>query len=319
MKLLWLFAAVGIVFLAALTTPSADGATRVFRDGDGRAIRFNDQTGNAPLARYANVLRRAIHGDEIERLTVWVVPRREVPRVCQTPNAVACHIRSGSKGPRIVISPGPRAERLLLHEYGHHIDIHIGNGARTEPNGTTRWWGARGITRKVRNRSLRNGYGGGWHSAVPELFAEDYAKLNGASGWMIRGLRPPSRSVLRALRADLKSALADRAPAPRVGRRTISQRGSLPFADRNLVLFRTGAYKERIAARITLTRGRAALMDATLVCNGRRLGRARIAVGRPAEFARSLPAGASCRVSIKNIGDGGAYALTISRLRLYSL
>lgn len=317
MKLLWLSAVCGAALLPALAASTANGADRTFRDSEGRAIQFRTHVGDAPLGRYAQVLRNAIHGDEIERLTVEVVRPGDVERVCKTRGAVACHIHGGGRGPRIIIAPGPRAERLLLHEYGHHLDIHLGNGARPEPNGTPRWWRARGITAGVRSERLNRGYSAGWHHAVPELFAEDYARLNGGSGWLIRGVEPPTRSVLRALRRDLRAALRARRGAPRTGLRALGQRGLLTRGDRNVIMFRTGPTPELIWGSVRLTRGGKSGVQVRLICDGRRLRDAIIRPGRPADLARRLPADARCRIVFENDRVPAAYALTTRRARLY--
>ena len=317
MKFLWFPAVAGGALIPALVASTAGGADRIFRDDQGRAIHFTSRVGDAPLARYARVLREAIHGDEIERLRIEVVRPADVPRMCATRGAVACHIHGGRKGPRIVIAPGPRAERLLLHEYGHHLDIHLANGARPEPNGTPRWWRARGIGARVRAGRLSRGYGAGWHEAVPELFAEDYARLNGGGGWLIRGVAPPSRAVLRALRADLRSALRARGPAPLLGRSLLGQRGRLVAADRNVVMFRTGPRPEMARARIRLTRGGDARAWVRLICDGRRLRDAMVGPGPPTTLVRRLPARARCRIVLESGGAPAGYTLVLRRTRLY--
>lgn len=314
MQLLWLSgAAAGALALAALPTAPANGTDRVFHDAAGRSIHFTTRVGDAPLARYARVLSQAIHGDEIERLTIEVVAPADVPRLCATPKAVACHIHGGDARPRIVIAPGPRTERLLLHEYGHHLDIHLANGVRSEPNGTPRWWAARRIGAGIRAGHLTRDYEAGWHGAVPELFAEDYARLNGGSGWMVRSVPASSRPVLRALRRDLAAALRSRAPAPRRGGRILSRRGLLTRADRQFVLFRTGTSPELATGTFAIRRGGGSGVRFRLVCDGRRLRDAARDTAGPIRLARRLPANAECRAVIE--GGPAVYSLVMRRTR----
>ena len=115
-------------------------------------------------------------------------------------------LRAHGDGDGIITVPPTltRQERAsLLHEYGHHIDATYGNGARADPNGTPRWWRARGMGRLVRRGLAVPSYAHGWSHSIGEIFAEDYMAMNGGGRSGIGWLRQPSAAVRAALRADI--------------------------------------------------------------------------------------------------------------------
>ncbi len=159
------------------------------------------------MAGYARVLRGAIHGAEIEDVTVRVVAPSRIRAQCGDPRAVACYSGDGEEG-LIVIPSGPaqRVRATLLHEYGHHIKA---------TTATPRWWAARRIAARLRSGQVVMDDRKGWTRSVEEIFAEDYMAMHVRGGYSIPWLPQPSATVLRALRRDL-AGLAARSVPPTV-------------------------------------------------------------------------------------------------------
>ena len=81
-----------LVLLAALTIAGVASAREVvLRDAEGRTIRF-DVRADADVQWYADLLRRAAHGDEIERVTVRIVDWDEIATRCAS-YAAGCYAR----------------------------------------------------------------------------------------------------------------------------------------------------------------------------------------------------------------------------------
>jgi hypothetical protein len=181
----------------------AEAREVVYRDAEGRAIRF-DVREDADVGWYAGLLRRAAHGDEIERVTIRIVGWRELREEC-TAVAAGCYSRrEGNRG--LVVVPAGRGADLahtVVHEYGHHVDASRGHGGLDEPNGTPLWWKARGMASLVASRSVRDRYEVGWERSISEVFAEDYAYTNLHRGYRIDWLERPSATVQQAILADL--------------------------------------------------------------------------------------------------------------------
>ena len=180
--------------------------TTVVPDDAGRPITFDVRATGADVAGYARVLRAAVHGDEIDDVTVRVVPRGSIRSRCRDSRAVGCYSR-GPRGSVITIPARPArdVQATLLHEYGHHIDSMVR---------TPRWWSARRMAWRLRSGQVATDYSKGWSRSVGEVFAEDYVALHIRSASAIRWLPRPSSSVLRALRRDISEASSDPQPVP---------------------------------------------------------------------------------------------------------
>lgn len=178
----------------------------VVPDDAGRAITFDVRAPGADVAGYARVLRASVHGDEIDDVTVRVVPRASIRARCRDPRAVGCYSR-GPRGSAITIPARPArdVQATLLHEYGHHIDSTVD---------TPRWWSARRIAWRLRSGQVATDYSKGWSRSVGEVFAEDYVALHIRSASAIRWLPRPSASVLRALCHDITGSPAESQPVP---------------------------------------------------------------------------------------------------------
>jgi hypothetical protein len=175
----------------------------VLRDNDGRTMRF-DVRADADVGWYAGLLRRAAHGNEIERVTVTIVEWRDIRRWCSQIAAGCYSRRSGNRG--LMVVPAGRSADIahtVVHEYGHHVDASRRHSGLDEPNGTPLWWRARGMAQLVESQSVRDRYQVGWDRAISEVFAEDYAYTNLKRVFKIDWLEPPSRVVQQAILADL--------------------------------------------------------------------------------------------------------------------
>ena len=207
--------AVGLLGLVATLALAGNAAARdvIVKDGQGRTIRFDVRT-DADVGWYAGVLRRAAHGDEIERITITIVDWRELAERCSRAAAGCYSRRSGNRG--VMVVPAGRSAELahtVVHEYGHHIDASRRHGGIAEPNGTPLWWKARGMAELVAFRSVRDHYEVGWDRSIGEVFAEDYAYTNLHGIYKIDWLERPTTTIQQAIRADLGLA-----PAPVIGR-----------------------------------------------------------------------------------------------------
>lgn len=193
-----------LVSLGALATAGLASAREVvLRDAEGRTIRF-DVRAEADVEWYANLLRRAAHGDEIERITVRIVSWGEIATRCAE-HAAGCYTRQGgNRG--VMVVPAGRSSAIahtVVHEYGHHVDASRRHGGLDEPNGTPLWWKARGMAFLVGAQSVRDRYQVGWERSISEVFAEDYVYTNLKGSYRISWLERPSRTVQQAILADL--------------------------------------------------------------------------------------------------------------------
>ncbi len=196
-----------VVSLTALLSAQAAGAAIVTRhDNAGRVVTFDVRAHGVEVGWYAGVLRRAVHGDEIETARIRIVPRSRISRLCEGEWTQSCY-EGDEKGGVLVIPAGPPSEvaHLLLHEYAHHIDMARSNFLYTDKPWAPSWWAARGVKAALAGGRMSLTYSLGWERAVGELFAEDYVQLNLRSRYYIRWLDPPGAAVKAALRRDLRA------------------------------------------------------------------------------------------------------------------
>jgi hypothetical protein len=273
-----LLLATGTALCAAgfATLPSqASAVTKTVGDGDGRRIAF-DVGASVSVAPYGQVLANAIHGDEIEDVTIRIVSQSAIRRLCGQ-GAAACYSPT-RRGAQITI-PNIGAERVksaLLHEYGHHIDATRRHRRDAQGlDGTQRWWSARGMGAKLNTRQVAYDYSRGWSRSIGEIYAEDYAWLNGGGGrYAIGWLSQPSQSILNAMRRDL-NAPAQAAPPSNSGgpnRLDINRRGVLAPGKVWSVPFGLRGPGRRVTATVKVRNGGGTrTVSADVVCNGRRV------------------------------------------------
>ena len=210
--------AVVVAAAALVAAPAALADTITAQDDQGRTITFDVRAPDVDVQWHANLLRRAAHGDEIERVTIHVVSADELRGRCGS-GAAACYGGSRTTA-RIVVPAGESAQiaHSLVHEYGHHVDAWRGVGAASrEPNGSAQWWAARGMSQLLADGQVSHTYSLGWEHAIGEVFAEDYAQLHLQTPWRIRGSsRRGSRCSRRC--APISRTRRRRPSRPRRGR-----------------------------------------------------------------------------------------------------
>jgi hypothetical protein len=244
------------------TAPGAAASLVTADDGAGRTITFDLQAPGVDVEWYANHLRRAAHGDEIERVVVRIVPQAEIRRRCG-PGAAGCYGGSALAA-RIVVPAGhsPQVAHTLLHEYAHHVDRNRGVGAaKAEPNGSASWWKARGIGRLLAAGQVSHTYSLGWDRAIGELFAEDYAQLHLETPFKISWLGYPGAAVRAALRRDLENVPAEPLPAEPRPPAVITRTGSLARGQVVTVPFELIGRDRRVTFSATVTRATAARVE----------------------------------------------------------
>lgn len=181
----------------------ASGAIVTTQDEKGRTITIDADSRATSIGDYARLLRNSVHGDEIETVTLRVVPETAVTRLCRSPHAEACY--RGGQNATITVREGDAAEdaQTILHEYGHHVDATISHRRGRELNGTPRWWGTRAMGLRLSRGQVSSGYSRGWKRAIGEIFAEDYAQMHLRGPYAISWLPRPDETVFRAIRLDV--------------------------------------------------------------------------------------------------------------------
>ena len=208
------FGVVALALLAgsAAAVPAPASAVVVTRgDGAGRTITLDVPAGTNVDA-IAGLLRRALHGDEIEEVTLRVAGGATLARVCGG-RYVSCYVPGRWRDGAEILLPRSRATArdVVLHEYAHHLDATYGltGWHRWREPSARRWWAARRIGNRLARGEVSDDYSRGWQRSIGEIFAEDYVQLHARAKYAIRWLPLPSRAVRVALRLDVREAFAD--------------------------------------------------------------------------------------------------------------
>lgn len=306
-----------LVSAAFLVAPvaAATAETVTADDGRGNPMRFSLEAPGASVAEPARILRASVHGREVSTVLVRLVPAAQVAGLCGSASARACY-RGRSDGAGEITVPAvasPELDRVLLHEYGHHVDNNARNTG-TEPDGTPGWWRERGIAALLAGGTAARDYSLGWDRSLGELFAEDYVQLNLRTAFPFDWIGPPSAAVLDALRQDLTGTA--QGPAPRqVGGTGPDSPPATAGAAPRVRVGRAGVLRPRGAAalrfrllgpgrRVTVsavTGGRARGLRVALNCAGRTVASARTRTGT-ARIARTGLGPASCTARVRNTG-----------------
>ena len=306
--------AIVLVSLAALAiTGVASAREVVLRDDDGRTIRFDVQA-DADVQWYASLLRKAAHGDEIERITVRIVSWREIATRCAS-YAAGCYTHQrGNRGTMTV--PAGRSSDIahtVVHEYGHHVDASRRHGGLAEPNGTPLWWKARGMAYLVRQQSVRDRYQVTWERSIAEVFAEDYAYTNLQRAFKIRWLERPSNTVQQAILADLglREPPTITTTRPTLKPVLIARQGTLEPNQRVSVDFRLLGPNRRVQLDGVLTGAGAARGSVSVSCGSTFRARALERTGSTSFVVPRLGPG-ECEASIVNLGNAaGQFRFTV--------
>ena len=261
-----------LAILAVLVgSPVAAAGIVTTTDREGRTITFDVRAEQVDVEWYAELLRNAAHGAEIERLTIRIVTPEALRETC---GAAALGCYGGSKeAARIVVPTGqsPTLVHTVYHEYGHHLDAWRGVAAiEQEPNGSASWAAARGIPKLLAAGSVTHDYSLGWDRSIGEIFAEDYAALHHESPFKISWLAPPSQAVRDALRNDLENVPAAPTPTPAKAPVVIVKNGTLRAGQTAVVPFELLGPGRRVTFTATLPSSSARARMELLCTDGRR-------------------------------------------------
>lgn len=299
------FASLLVALVAALALATGAGAEIVTRaDSEGRTITFDVQAPGVDVDWYAALLRAAVHGDEIGRVTIRIVPEEDVPFLCGAA-AAACY-SPGRNGGRIVVPVGKdmRVASTFLHEYGHHLDRSWSVSGVPELNGTSVWWQLRGMAALVDLRAVAFDYSRGWNRSIGEIFAEDYAWIHIPYQHAIPWLAPPDDALRTAMFAELGGQPTTQLPeTPAAGPLVINRSGAIAARRSQVIPFGLLGPGRRVTFTATVNRatraGTRARMDVT--CDGARVA------------SLAFTKGLSTRtINVANLGPGDCNARLVS-------
>lgn len=205
---------------AALALPAAAlawGGTYPTGDAYGTSVKI-EVSDSYPVDQalpqdWATFLGTLLHGPELAKLTLDLMPTSELARACGD-QALACYDPSVST---IYATPEdqlgqPPAKEIVTHEYGHHIAANRTNAPwPAEDWGTKRWATYEHICAKTLAGKASPGNEGVYYQQNPgEAFAEAYRVLNltneGATtiGWQIVDRKfYPDATALQLLTEDV--------------------------------------------------------------------------------------------------------------------
>jgi hypothetical protein len=309
-----------VALVAALAAPAASalGATRIVRDDHGRAITFDVRARGVNLRDYAKFMRSSIHGAEISRVVIHIVPRGEVGEDCGSPEAGGCYGLVGGGQPRIIVPAGRRPAEIapvLLHEYGHHVDATRANGDLQEPNGTPHWWSARHMGQRLRRGEVAFDYGRGWSRSIGEIFAEDYVQLHLRAPYRIGWLSRPDAAVLAALRRDLGSSGTPPDVLPPTPPLVVNRSGLITPGEQRTIGFGLLGPGRRVELDVGLRSadGQPTEVRAEVRCDGRRVSAAVGTETAPIHVDLRDQGPASCEVVLTGVAGTAVHT---TRLRL---
>ena len=164
----------------------------------------------AAMQSIADVLGGLVHGDEMNRLSVYLATPTEIGQICGT-GALACYAPSQSE---MIVSGvdgssyGVPRNYTIAHEYGHHIANNRLNAPwNALETGAKRWATYSHVCEGVREGGLVPGDEGDRYWDNPgEGFAEANAHLNFPAvsvAWGYNSLLRPTDGSLVKLRADI--------------------------------------------------------------------------------------------------------------------
>jgi len=308
------------LLVALASAPAAAAEIVTTQDHVGRQISLDVRAPNVDVEWYAERLRNAAHGDEIQRVTFLIVSEAELRQVCGS-GAAGCYSRSGSARITVPAGTSEAVTHTLLHEYGHHVDAARGVAAAArEPNGSASWWEARGIAQLLAEGKVSHTYSLGWERSIGEIFAEDYAQLHLETPFGIDSLDPPSEAVRAALRKDLENVPATPTPAApkpavvitRAGTLHSSATVSIPFellgpGRRVTFSAKTRSARARVRMELRCSDGRTAARlltgkRRTATIDLRELGPARCTVAVRSLGPVQAPYSARVRLAIERLG-----------------
>jgi len=157
-------------------------------DGAGRTVAITSDClpltcNSADPPTIANFLGTLPHGDEMNLLTVNLVPAIEISAQCGSVEAQACYYpgenRMGINGDDTPASDGASRAYVIAHEYGHHLANHRNNSPFDDPAidwGPKNWASFAGVCQGVRaGRYFPGDEGDHYYDNPGEAFAESFA------------------------------------------------------------------------------------------------------------------------------------------------
>lgn len=259
----------------------------------------------AEARTWAAFFKGLVHGSEIARIRVRVMPVSEMSSYCGA-GADGCY---DGETQQLVIPPTSydNARLVAAHEYGHHL----ANNRRNPPWqavdwGTKRWASYENVCARTRAGTAFPGNEDQEYSRNPgEAFAESFAVLNGF-GWegdIYSNTFRPNARALALIRQDVLSPYSGPAVTTRTGRLSRAETSD------------TYAIPTPLDGLLTVTAaGRGSLdVDLSLFSNaGRRL--ARSATDSHTETVKYTVCGARReKASVVRYASSGTYGLRISR------
>lgn len=166
------------------TSAASWGGTFTASTGERVTIRFSDSYPQDPALaqRWADFLASLLHGPELQTVTVFLTPYREVRTICGA-GALACY----SPGERLLVAPGEQvladvtAESVVMHEYGHHVAESRSDAPwQAVDYGTKRWASYIQVCARTKTGELHPGSedAATYQLNPGEGFAETYRVLN---------------------------------------------------------------------------------------------------------------------------------------------
>src|SRR5215213_1412732 len=136
---------------------------------------------DAVAQRWAEFAASLVHGAELTRVRIYLVPPREIRGTCGF-SALACYdaAHAALYAPGEDIPDDPPAESIVAHEYGHHVAANRANNPwRAIDYGTKRWSTASQVCLRTESGVLSPGNETDSYRRNPgEGFAEAYRVLN---------------------------------------------------------------------------------------------------------------------------------------------
>jgi hypothetical protein len=197
---------------------AASSRSEEFVDSHGHRIRVSTDLAGIDLASHAGVLAGTLHYDEIEDLQTVVVDPSRIEAICGE-GAGACYMPEDPKrsyrGVMVIPSEDIDLAHIIVHEYGHHVDLQLDNLAHVFPgsacgsdnDGSRNWFFERDVEDDILGRGVSCDPGAEWDRLLGEVYAEDYAWLVGNRNWVLPRERSPTRLQLDALNHDLYEPL----------------------------------------------------------------------------------------------------------------
>jgi hypothetical protein len=307
------------------------------RDGQGRVVHFDapDEASALQLNQTVNALT---HGSEVSTVTIRVLSPASVAATCGT-DAAGCYQATSRGSSTIFVPTGGLGPDVLTHEYGHHIERSRRTSFTALGSGMPAWWRTRGVVSLLQAGQVARDYSLGWDRSIAEIYAEDFAVLNGSNRRWRMQVGIPGPEILAALRTDLAGAAptpptpvpagtpavspqpaTSGAPAagpagsasPARKSMEVRTRGLLTPGGRRLLPFTVPGPGNGIVVGIRLAgRNQRASARADIRCAGKALGGKAGQIKRPISFRIPGPGAANCVLVVSRASAPVGFSATI--------